>query len=419
MLFARFLNEADTLSRAGDYAGFRALVESTRREAHDAEDLSTECLAFISRAAHDRFEHLNDLAIGRSTLALFLLAQRDDEFATGMRSQAWSNIASAAFQLGRWSQARPATANALRHARRLKLTDTRLSLETHAVALGALAALRFQNGRHDPAIRALRKAEEMMIRIHGELHFQVAFLRVLHAGALVARGMYEQARELVDDAIAILREAGVLTHPVAVMAFTQRCVVRRVLDDFPGAAEDIRATLKLLKTSSLDSPAWRAGVHSAASKLLVEMGNYPEARKQAQQALKLEIMAGGDGTVEVASAWIDIGIVALVSKRYNEAWEALDWAVGEFERLRAYSHPLYPYACLHLAIMYAGEDPDTALLLVKRGLNARRRFAGPASPQYREDLSLAIEIFESADHGDHALTVEGLFGLVPMKPPPG
>ena len=200
----------------------------------------------------------------------------------------------------------------------------RIALQLKAIAV--YASCHRQNGSWATAARALRLALGLARR--QRQHEMLADLLVRAANVLSDNGRFEQAKDLLDEALVIYYDLDSQDRLGMVMVERGRTLL--YLGRHQEAVGALDRSLSLLHGDSQPVRRYRLAVHQLLALVYTEMGDLEQAEAALTLALAMSKDAGKANQATVL--WLH-GVIALKRTSYQVAEESLREAAGLFDLL--------------------------------------------------------------------------------------
>lgn len=185
---------------------------------------------------------------------------------------------------------------------------------TRVTALGIICAAYERSGQPAKAVQSCSQGVDEARETFGESHRRT--YRRMHSlgAALDGAGRYEQARDVLQDAVAGLRELGDRAFPTALNSLGVVCVQ---LEDLDGAMKAYAEALELAEEG--EQAAMIEALNINLGTLAVQRGQPEEAERYYQRAL---VSAGDKVPMAVHARW-GLGDALYAQKRYAESEKEL------------------------------------------------------------------------------------------------
>ena len=195
--------------------------------------------------------------------------------------------AAALRSLAGWQEARGqplASLDLLREA--VELSAQALGAEHPQVASyrGDLATQLVRLNRHEEARPVIEAAVAAEVDAYGEDHPRVAVTRLTLAGALMRAGEHETALRQADQSVAALQAAMGRGHPNVAGALAVRSTILEAAGDPEHAKADLRAAIAILVEARGEAAPRVSGFRGNLAGLLLRSGEIEEAHTLAEQA---------------------------------------------------------------------------------------------------------------------------------------
>lgn len=227
-------------------------------------------------------------------------------------------------------------------------------------------------------------------RIRGELKGQPEVqAAMLHALGRVYRqlGLYDEARPLLEDALALRQERFDGPHSDVAESLRALGVLLHQQNEYDRAEALLQEALTM-RRALFDAP------HPAIATSLYRLGLVTSDRQdhdRAERVLRAALAMGrtlyGDAHRLVADSRFDLAMVLHDQGKYQEAYALLEKAVDGFRNLPGEVTPAYG-ASLHTLAVFADTKRDYAIAdsLHQEALDVRRVLYGPKHPKVAESL---------------------------------
>jgi tetratricopeptide (TPR) repeat protein len=202
-------------------------------------------------------------------------------------ARAWRSVTQGRFWLGRNESSLEASEHALDYARRAGDRQVEVwALRSRAMALCSGPR---------PAAEAAKGCEEIIAAAENE---EITACALENLGTLRAiQGRAEEARQLIDRALAIYRELGLVFRQAVTLGF-YRAHANELAGDFLAAERDYRCAIDFLE--SIGDKSARSTVAARLAGTLYALGRYAEAEQQVNLA---EQLASIDDLETMQQAW--------------------------------------------------------------------------------------------------------------------
>ena len=148
-------------------------------------------------------------------------------------------------------------------------------------------------------------------------------------------------------------------------------------------------------------PEVEAGIRDTIGQTYMDLGLYPEARTQLEQALDLHRRALGAKNPKTLKTMSRLGGIADLQGKYPEAEALLNQVLAMQRRVLGPDHPDTLISMDNLAILYKEEAKYArAEALVSQILEIRRRVLGPEHPETLKSMNNLSNVYD--DQGKHA-----------------
>jgi tetratricopeptide (TPR) repeat protein len=159
-------------------------------------------------------------------------------------------------------------------------------------------------------------------------------------------------------------------------------------------------------------PEAEAGIRDTMGQTYMDLGLYPEARKQLEQALDLHRRVLGAKSPKTLKTMSRLGRIARLQAKNPEAEALLSQALATQRRVLGPEHPDTLYSMINLASVYRGEGRYAqAEALTSQTLQIQRRVLGPEHPDTLHSMNdLAVVYFSEGKYAQsealHGQTLE-------------
>jgi len=249
-------------------------------------------------------------------------------------------------------------------------------------------------------------------------------------------GLYEPARKLSEESLAIRREIFGEDHLLVAMSLQNLAVLRREMGDNAGAEPLLSEALEMQRRKGATETAEHAKALNDLAALLEEKGDLNAAEALYRESLTLKRKLFGNEHEDVARGLNNLGRLLHAKKDYQGAEQYYQESLAMRRRLLGAIHPEVATTLNNLAVLYedegdlakaeqsyrevlemrrtllGGRHPKVARSLSNLAslLQARKDFRG-AEPLYREALSIAEQSL-SPDHFERAVYLRGLASVL-------
>ena len=236
-----------------------------------------------------------------------------------------------------------------RGLRDVGILDTATAQEALATGLDDLGTLLDLRGRSQEAVRTLEESVEVLRRLHGDLHPEVAFS--LNNLALVERSLNPaEALRLLRRAEAISRRLYGDQDPQLAPTLGNLGLVLAELHRFEEAEVLYQQALKILgKGRELDPRT--AAIRNNLAELRWEQGAFEEAEKLHREVLEQRRRQLGENHRETAVSLNNLGLLVLEKGDLEESGELLSRALEASDRSFGRHHPQTALVLNNLALL--------------------------------------------------------------------
>jgi tetratricopeptide (TPR) repeat protein len=348
------------------------------------------------------------------------------------------------YQQGRYSDAEPLFRRAVEQASGLDPADPRI-----ARAWNNLAATLYSRGGYDEAEQYYRKvlgwydAHGMKSTLeYAKTLNNVASMYRMTARFDLAADFSARAVE-IGEKIAPPRELAGFLHNSAEIervrgnASAAEAIASRALSESECAGADTLTTAHILQSLAMvrmsdavelqrravkifaaQLPAnhpWQASAASNLSQLLLDRGEFDEAKRLLERALELWRGALGDGHPNVAVGWNNLARWHMARREYSMAEPMLRRAIEIWERSFGPEHPDYSKGLYNLGTLFQLQGKKRgAEELYERALRSAESALGANNVQARQILEALAALYESESRETEAARIRGRLGFAPQ-----
>jgi tetratricopeptide (TPR) repeat protein len=347
------------------------------------------------------------------------------------------------YQAGKYTEAEPKFRSAVEQAAELDPVDPRV-----ARAWNNLAATIYALGRYDEAGQYYRKVLDWH-DAHG-MKTTLEYAKILNNVASMYRmtARFDEAAGLAARAIAIGEKvappaelAGFLHNSAEIERGrgnlpVAEALATRALAESERAGEDTLTTAHILQSLAMlrmtggvelqrratkifadrlspDHP-WHASAASNLGQMLVNQGQFDEAKPLLERALESWRSSLGDKHPNVAVGWNNLARYHMVRKEFALAEPMLRKAIEIWESSFGTAHPDYAKGLYNLGSLFQMQGKSRgAEELFRRALAAAEPALGPGSPQTRQIMEALAGLYESESRETEASQIRGKLGFLP------
>jgi eukaryotic-like serine/threonine-protein kinase len=276
------------------------------------------------------------------------------------------------------------------------------------VAVQAADQLAFTVGhqlaRHEEGLRWARHAKVMLATLPDPVGTKLA----AHYGSLAnvhyARGDYEEAKALHEQALAIREKAFGTEHPHVAMSLNGLAGVHHVTGDYEQAkALQARAVAIEEKTLGPEHPTVASGLNNLAG-VYHARGEHEEAKVLLERALVIRERVLGPEHPDVATSLNNLAFVHQATGGYEEAKALLERGLAIFEKALGPEHPEVAWGLNNLASVHqATNDHEQAKVLLERAVAIWEKALGPEHPRVAYSLVGLAEVALVEDRAEEAV----------------
>jgi serine/threonine-protein kinase len=201
-------------------------------------------------------------------------------------------------------------------------------------------------------------------------------------------GRYEQAKPLLDRAVAIRREAN--AQPDAALAESLSNLGELMLDeaDYSAAEELFREALAIQRSLLDEQDPEIAELLNDLGNVASDRGDFEDAERYHREGLAIRRTAYGDEHPDVATSLNNLGLLLWRTGDYDEAEAMHRQALAIRRRLFGDVHPDITYSLNNLALVLQSRgDYDAAEPLYRELLAMDRKLLGDEHPEVAMDLN--------------------------------
>ncbi len=310
-----------------------------------------------------------------------------------VQAAAFDTIGKVYEKLGLYGRALPPLERALALRRAAAGGDLEL-----AISLEALGELTATLGDYPRAEDLHREALDVLCRLHGDEHPDVAESRSDLAYVLARQGRYEEAETTQRRALDVQRRLGGEAAPALATSLSNLSMILFERGDLPAVEALAREALAIrLEKLGPDAPAVATSRHNLAT-ILMRQGRDAEAEPLLRQVLEVRRKLYGPRNPEVASAMHGLGLI--IAKRGDlEEGERLLRAALELRReLLGEDHIEVAKNGSALARVLREQGKlEAAAVLIRDSLEIGRRAIGEHPGQAFALLELGTVLLELGD----------------------
>ncbi len=230
---------------------------------------------------------------------------------------------------------------------------------------------------HEQALAIVRK-------VYGEEHPSVAASLTGLAAVLQALGDYDRARQLHEQALAIRRKLYGEEHPDVATSLNNLAAVLQALGDYDRARELFEQALAIWRqVYGEEHPSVATSLNNLAL-VLEALGDYHRAREMHEQALSIRRQVYGEEHPSVATSLNNLAEVLRALGDYDRARQLHEQALAIRRKLYGEEHPDVATSLNNLAgVLEALGDYEQARELYERALEIFRKTLPPGHPYIR------------------------------------
>jgi tetratricopeptide (TPR) repeat protein len=318
-------------------------------------------------------------------------------------ARVWNNLAATAYARGRYEEAGQYYRKALDW---YDAHGVKTALE-YAKILNNVASMYRMTAQFDAAAELSARAVAIGEKVAppGEL------AGFLHSGSEIERGRGNEsaAESLAARALAESVRAGEDT------VLTAHILQSLAMLRHPDAVGLQRRAVRIFEAQLPRSHPWQAGAASNLGQLLLNRGEFDEAKPLLERAVALWRASLGDGHPNVAVGWNNLARWHMVRHEYALAEPMLRRAIEIWERSLGPAHPDYAKGLYNLGSLFQAQGKVRgAEELYQRALKAAEPSLGAGHAQTRQILEALARLYESTSRETEAARLKGRLGFMPQ-----
>jgi tetratricopeptide (TPR) repeat protein len=227
------------------------------------------------------------------------------------------------------------------HAQACLEHSDNLKIETEAVArLKTHTGFHLENrARYEEVEPLYAQALQLMKKLFGEEHPDVALMTNNLAELYHAQGRYEQAEPLLEQALELRRRLRGEEHPEIAASINNLAALYHVQGRYEEAELLFEKSLKLWKKLfGTEHPGVTHSLNNLAELYRVQE-RYEEAKPLLDEALELTKRLRGEEHPDVAISMNNLALLYHAQEQYEEAESLFEQALAMFERTLGVNHP--------------------------------------------------------------------------------